>query len=133
MLHAVENAIATMYLSSSLSGSVNIYTGVDDDTKIAPLIICDANSAREEYFGGGLWHCTVDVKVRAMALDQTPEAFDTWVDTAYALILDDTLDLGIYSDSLSVFQIAVQNNQQSRTGDAWESMITLDVVGTNGG
>ena len=132
MLHAVENACATLFASSSLvSSSLHIYTGVDDDTKVAPLIICDANSAREEFLGSGVWHCNVDIKIRAMALDHTPAQFDTFVDTAYELILSESLDLGAYSTDLSVYQIAVVNSQQSISGDAWESMLTLDIVGVN--
>lgn len=131
MLHAVEKACAEMFQSSSLSGSLSIYTGVDDDTKVAPLLIIDAQNQREDFLGGGVWHCNVDIKIRAMALDQTPEQFDTWADTAFALILADSLDLGSYSTDLSVYQISVLNSAQNISGDAWESMMTLDIVGVN--
>ena len=133
MLYAVENALVNLFSSSSLSASVNVYGGVDDDTKVAPLIICDAQSAKEEFLDGGVWHVATDLKLRGMAGDMTPLQFDALVDTMYSLILDDNLNLGTYSNDLSVYHIVIVNSQQAKSGDAWEALLQLDIVGVNNG
>lgn len=133
MLYAVEQALVKLYASSSMSASVRVYGGVDDETKVAPCIICDAMQAREDFQDGGVWHVATDIKLRAMAGDSTPIAFDALADNMYSLVLSDTLDLGSGSADLSVYDIVVVNSQQQKSGDAWEALLQLDIVGVNNG
>jgi len=84
----IETAF-TSYLSGQVTGTTNIYEGMDTATKASPCIICQATGAEEEPYQSGNFRVSVEITVKAIAKDGV-EQFDSLCDEVRtAIAIDD--------------------------------------------
>ena len=130
ILITTENALASASLATVISASlvVNVYTGIDNDEKSAPAIICSCADATEDFIGSGVWHIKSSIIVKEIA-------FDTSVSSSLATTLFNKIiemtpsQLSNCTSNYSVYDFWIDGNEQSQQDDAWIQTLNLEIVG----
>lgn len=140
ILYSVENAMTNFLVSgSAASGSLisyfgdNFYQGMNNIAVEAPCVISIAESATEDFKEGYVWHVRTNVMVKVIAADLSNETADLYADTVFETICDPNTitTLGTYSSTLTVYDIIVESMDRAFDGDAWVTMLSLDIVCVN--
>lgn len=136
ILLAAEFACASMAYSASVSASldVNIYNGTDNQTKVAPAIICNAMQATETYRDSGVWKIVTEIKVKEMA--ETPENKDIVNNGDISGVIwatfqspDAINNLNNQSSDFIAYDIILGDDIKSQEGDAWVQALSLEIIG----
>jgi len=75
ILRQTENACAALAYSASVSASLGltfgngIYTGLDNEDKDAPAVVCFAESATEDFPFSGMYRVKTHILIKEMAAD----------------------------------------------------------------
>jgi hypothetical protein len=130
ILRTTENAFATLAISASLSQSLgyNIYTGISNLDKLAPAIICFAESATEDFPFSAIYHVRTHVIIKEMAADTDPNTgsfanniFESFCNNNTKSKLNDYPDYYVY-------EYFIQSTNDEWNGDAHIQEMTFDVI-----
>ena len=121
--------MAEVSVTSSRDNSlnVNIYTGIDNEDKLAPCVICHAESATEDFPNSGIYHVKTSVTVKEIAADTSVTSslgyhiFKSYLSGSTKGILNNYPHYYVYD-------WFVEGVEESTSQDAWVQTYAFDVV-----
>jgi len=119
---------AAKSLVKTLPITASVFTGIDNETKLAPCVIIQAESATEEFPFSGLFFVKTKIRIKEMAADTDTDSglsktvFDAFMDSNIAT------NLAAQTSSYSVASVWVDNAENSIEGDACVQDMTFNVV-----
>jgi hypothetical protein len=123
----VERAFEGLIDALGIEG-MQIYRGINNETKDAPATIVTAVSATEEFLGSGLYHVKTQIMVRHLASDTDPSDAEAQAGQIFkACVEADLAALGVFGQ-LVIFGLFVESNEQDEIDDCWQQVLSLDVV-----
>jgi hypothetical protein len=130
ILLTTETACASLATSASVSASLglNVYTGIDNEDKEAPAVICSAISATEDFPQSGIWHVKTFIKVKEIAEDTTNKGNASTAIFQRFLTGSINTDLKNNASNFYVFDVFAEDSQNTQEGDAWVQTLSLDIV-----
>ena len=138
ILRTTENAFAACALSASVSASLGltmgngIYTGIDNTDKVAPCVVCFAESATEDFPFSAIHHVKTHVVVKQMAFDQSNTS--SLADTIFGAMMFDSTGSNATKTVLNrypgyfVYDYFIESTSDSVSDDAWIQEYVFDVV-----
>lgn len=130
ILITTENALASASLATVNSASLtsNVYTGIDNEDKGAPAIICSCQSATEDFVGSGIWHIKSSVIVKEIAADTSVTS--SLATTVFEKIVGlTTTQLANCTTNFAVYDVLLEGHEQSQQSDAWVQTLNLEIIG----
>ena len=131
IINSVEKALYNLYTSSSLSSSLNVLKGIDDETKTGPLLIVAAGPAREDFPDSYVWHVSTNLMVKMPMADYTEDEMGTACDQVFGMLLNEGTGLGAHTNDLAVYDIMVVNTNDAYSGDYNIQSLTCDIIAVN--
>ena len=130
LLRTTETACAELAASASISASLNcnIYTGLDNEAKEAPAIICGCLDASEDFAGSGIYHIKTDIVVKEIAADTnvTGSIADV-IFEKFSTVSNSTLESRV--SNLSILDVFIEGYKQHIDTDAWVQTLSIEIVG----
>jgi hypothetical protein len=129
ILKTTETACATFLANvGTLPAGTNIYTGLDNEEREAPCVVCSALDGREEAPGLGIWHVRLAVTVKEIAYDTAPTS--SLCGTVFTALLSDTLETDLTNSvtQYAVIEVIPEDTSNGVDGDAWTQTLTMNVV-----
>lgn len=138
ILRTTENAFAVCAQSASVSASLGltigsgIYTGIDNTDKVAPCVICYADSATEDFPYSAIHHVKTHVIVKQMAYDSNVTS--SLSDTIFEAMMLDSTGSNATKTILNrypgyfVYDYFIESTNDSIEGDAWVQEYVFDVI-----
>lgn len=136
--NVAEKGIST-YISASInSGSLyaNVYTGMDNEDKIAPAIIVFVKDATEVVFNSRCYAFDVDIVVKEIATDDTVDNYSTLAGNVLSLFTDSVSGSLATSQfcqgngiGINFWQIQIGNYNSVTVGDAWINNFNFRFIG----
>jgi hypothetical protein len=134
ILITTENACALLAGNTAIAADLtaDVHTGFDDDTKTAPAIICNAESASEVEPFTGVYRVKMQIIVKEIAADTTNTDKGILANTTFQAFLNSNTisDLINTVSNLMIYDIIVEGVSNSEQGDAWVQTLSLDVIAT---
>lgn len=131
----IENTV-TRYISNSFASfwtsSMNFYTGLSNDDKVAPAIIVCCHNAQETYFQTRVYSFDVEIAAKDIAADTTTASFNSMAGNIFSLFGDSktsSLSMNVSNSNLCVFQTQVIDYANTHQEDSWGVSMNLKIVG----
>ena len=133
-----EVSIASFLSSSLNSGSLsaNIYTGIDNEDRVAPAVSVWCQSSSEVVFNSRNYEFDVNITVKDMAADDTISNFSTIAGNVLSYFTDSvsaTAAINLYNTTNSFgirfWQIRINGYGQETTGDTWVNNFNFKFIG----
>jgi hypothetical protein len=120
-------ALATASLAAS-TVSASVTTGIDNVDKTAPLVVCYAESATEDFPYSGIYHVATTIVVKEIGYD-TDVTSTQLSDTIFKNFLSSSTIpiLNIYPNYF-VYNVLVTDTKDSWQGDAHKQEYVLDIL-----
>ena len=120
-------ALATASLfSASIAGLVT--TGIDNVDKTAPIVVCYAESAVEDFPYSGIYHVATTIVVKEMAYDTNVISSQLSNTIFKSFLTSSTIPtLNIYPNYF-VYNVLVTDTKDSWQGDAHKQEYILDIL-----
>ncbi len=131
ILITAENALASASLDAITKAnlSANIYTGMDNESKMAPAIICNCLSATEDFPESGVWHIKSSIIVKEMAFDTSTSS--SLATTVFEKITEMTPSaLAHCTSSFAVYDFFIEGTEQTQEEDAWVQKLDFEIIGS---
>lgn len=130
ILKTTELACQALATSSLSRYGVNglVATGLDNIDKVAPLVVCYAENAVEDFPYSGMYHCATTIVVKEMAAD-TNMTGSKLSDTIFHNFLSSSTipKLNTYP-AYFVYNILVTDTKDSWEGDTHKQEFVLDIL-----
>ena len=112
-----------------LFSKVNFYTGIDNEDKVGPCVICSATEATELAPDLGVYEVKTAIIVKERAAKANRET-TTLADTIFGGFLTGSIESELSSsgDNLTVYKAWVENQQSGIEGKFWVEVLNLNVV-----
>lgn len=125
ILRTTENAFAALLSTASLG--CQVLTGIDNLDKTAPVVICYAEDAKEDFPFSGIYRLSMNVVVKEMAADtNTTSSLAT---TVFANVLNNQTKAALNTyPGFFCYEYFIDNTMDNWSGDAWEQHYKLEVV-----
>jgi len=130
ILTTTENALASASYATVLSASItaSVFTGIDNETKTGPAIVCACYDAEEDFLGSGIWHVKSAVIVKEIASDTSVTS--SLATTVFEKIIEMTpTQLANCTTNFAVYDIILSSHEQSQQDDAWIQTLNLQIIG----
>jgi|ERR1044071_1665617 hypothetical protein len=126
VLKTTELAGATLVGTLGITGS--IYTGLDDETKVAPCVVIYAEDASEDFPKSGLYHVRTKVTVKEIAADT--ETTSSLSKTVFDAFLGSGVENNLMQSAISysVCGVFVDGSENTQEGDAWVQNMSFDII-----
>src|ERR1051326_771519 len=109
---------------ASTYGDIEVFTGVNNEDKAAPCVICWAENATEDFPFSGIWHVKTHIIVKEMAKASSVNGINTLYGDVYSKFITDTIESTLTNkvpSSYYVYQVVFDNTNSNTDGDAWVS------------
>lgn len=131
ILTTTENALASASVATLLSASISdtsVYTGIDNEVKVAPAIICSCSEAVEDFQSSGVWHIKASIMVKEMAADTNVSS--SLATTIFEKIVGlSTTQLANCTSNFAVYDFWLDGHEQTQQEDAWVQTLNLEIIG----
>jgi hypothetical protein len=128
ILRTTEDVFKTVIGSAGITNlpAERVYTGVDSDTIKAPCVVCSATDGKEEIKDSGIYRVRLAVKVKEIAYDTSNQS--TLAGDVFNILCDSDFSVFNSVTTYAVYDLAVEDQNNAETGDAWTQTINLDVL-----
>lgn len=129
ILTLTETACANLCLSASTANgfTVNVYTGLDNEDKQAPAVICTCVDATEDFPDSAIWHIKTAITVKEIASDT--EVTSTLADSIFSVLSTATNEQISGSVSgLAVYDINLGEYSKTQDQNAWVKTMSGELV-----
>lgn len=130
ILATTERACVEIAASASISASVdaNIYTGMDNDDKVAPAVICGALDAMQDFPESGIWRVKTQIVVKEVAADtDLTSSLANVIFEKFSTVTKEELSGSV--ENFSVYDIQLEGCTNSQQDDTWVQTLSLEIVG----
>lgn len=110
--------------------NIFIRTGIDNEDQVAPMVICQAESATEDFPYSGIYRAVVYITVKEMTGDTSRSNIGDLADKVFHSFLVDNIET-LLNNSVSnyyVYQVRIEDTIDETTGDAWAQKYQFEIV-----
>ena len=130
---AAEKSILS-YISSSMTGSiadVNYYTGVNNEDKLAPAVIVEAQVGDEVHYGTNIYNIHVTTEVKEIGYDTNSGSIGVLAANVFNCFYDPNRKNNFTSSlyGFAVMQVSNPSISTETKDDALINKIAVDVIG----